>query len=1365
MNLQRTATTLFLLALVLTGTSVAQNFANPVNYSTDLRPQALVHGDFNSDGNQDIIVANQTSSTLTFFAGKGDGTLSPGVSIPLDGKNPIGLATADFNGDGHQDLAIVYNSGSIQLEVLLGNGDGTFQAPTVVPLPSGAASTGALAAADFNNDQKPDLAVMTTSGLAIFLNNGAASLQFNNLVGNASGPFAVTDFNRDGNLDVAILLPGSIDIRFGVGDGSFTLGPAISTNVLTPADIQAADFNGDGRPDIAFSDSGQPGISPVNGFLAVSLQNPDGSFATPVSLPLPPGQTTGGGSPAFFPGRLVIGDFNGDGKLDIATLQSSVIGGVATGQPDDLVIYSGDGTGNFTVTALIGLPTQPFALDALDLNGGIDIAVINPTTNSISIVLNKGDNHPTLTSDKNPAVVNQSVTLTTTITPASASTTTPSGTITFKDGTTTLGTATLSNATASLPTSFTTVGPHNLLALYSGDATFLPTTATLLEHVQSATTTALTSSPNPSVSGQTITLSAIVTPSTAGSGTPTGTVNFLDNGAPAGSATLNASGVATLTLSSLTTGTHTITANYGGDSNFAASSATGANAISQTVNKSPTSNALTSALNPSIYGQSLVIISRITPSGGGAGTPTGSVTFAQDGVSSGAAPLDNAGAAAFPINNLPAGTHTITATYSGDSNFLPSLGPALQQVVNKSPSTTTLTSSLNPSVSGQAVILSATVTASGGGNGTQTGTVDFFDNGSPAGNGILNVSGVATITLSSLSVGSHTITAVYGGDNNFLTSSASGGSGVTQTVNKSPSTTVLTSSPNPSVSGQAVTLSATVTASGGGSGTPTGTVTFLDNGAPTGNGILNVSGVATLTINSLAVGSHNITATYPGDNNFLASSATGGNGVTQTINKSPSATTLTSSPNPSVSGQPVTLSATVTATGSGSGTPTGTVNFLDNGAPIGNGILNVSGVATLTLSSLAIGSHTITAAYPGDSNFLASSATGGSGVNQTVNKSPTSSTVLSSANPNTLGQMLTLTITAAATGGGAGTPTGTITLTDAGQPIGTATLNNTGNAVLNTSSLTVGVHQLAAIYPGDTNYQSSTAPVLSQTISRAGTTSNLNSNTNPSTFGKTLTLTFVVAAGLTNPSPTGSASLTDGTSILAISPIDANGNATFTLTTLTPGTYNLTASYLGDANFNSSNSPTTIQIVKPDPTGIGIGGTTQDFTVSIQQSQAALTAGQTFTTQITLTPKNGLTGNVTSFCAGLPAATTCTITPDTSLFDGQSPITGTLTITTDAAPQHSASLPQQSLPTNSHPFTRLAFGLLPAFGLIVLSKKARRARTLLASGLVILLMGCGGTHFVNQTLPAITPAGTYTITVQSSAGTLTHTTQLSLAVK
>jgi len=721
------------------------------------------------------------------------------------------------------------------------------------------------------------------------------------------------------------------------------------------------------------------------------------------------------------------------------------------------------------------------------------------------------------------------------------------------DGITGACTLTPSTSTASTCTSTVTpvnvaTSPHTITGAYPADAAHSGSNNTASLTVNQAnTTTAVTSSANPSVFGQSVTFTATVSAVAPGSGSPTGTVTFLDAGNPIGTGTLSG-GVATFTTSVLAVGNHTITTTYPGNSNYNSSmgSLTG---NPQVVNKSDTTTTLTSSANPSVFGQSVTFTATVSAAGLGSGTPTGTVTFLDGGNSIGTGTLSG-GVATFTTSALAVGNHTITTSYGGDGNFNSSNGSLTgnPQVVSTDGTSTTVTSSVNPSVFGQSVTFTATVSAAGPGSGTPTGTVTFLDGGGSIGTGTLS-GGVATFSTAALSVASHTITTSYGGDANFNTSAGSL-TGNPQVVGRANTTTAVTSSLNASTFGQSVTFTATVAAASPGAGTPTGTVTFQDAGGSIGTGTLS-SGMATFTTSTLSAGNHTITAIYGGDGNFLSSIGPL-TGNPQVVNKTNSTTALTSSANPSVFGQSVTFTATISAVAPGGGTATGTVTFLDGGGSIGTGTLS-GGVATFTTSGLSVSSHTITTTYLGDGNFNGSSGSL-TGNPQVVNKANTATAVSSSANPSSFGQTVTFTATVSAVGLGAGTPTGTVTFLDGGGSIGTGTLSG-GVATFSTSALGVANHTITTSYNGDGNFNGSAGSLTGnpQVVNKAGTMTTVTSSLNPAAFGQSITFTATVTVVLPGVgTPSGTVTFLDGSNTIGTGTL-SGGVATFTTTTLAPG--------------------------------------------------------------------------------------------------------------------------------------------------------------------------------------------------------------------
>jgi hypothetical protein len=371
----------------------------------------------------------------------------------------------------------------------------------------------------------------------------------------------------------------------------------------------------------------------------------------------------------------------------------------------------------------------------------------------------------------------------------------------------------------------------------------------------------------------------------------------------------------------------------------------------------------TTTLNPSTtstsFGSSVTLSATVTS---GAGTPDGAVVFFADLVSLGSATLDGSGQASLITTTLPIGLHAVVAVYVGNLNFLTSASISLNVNISLAVCTLTVNASLTTVGLGAAVNLTATVAGSGG---TPTGQVTFTAGASVLGNATLNGSGQGTLGITTSIIGALSISASYVGDTHYLACIAPI---IVITVNpgSASSTTSLSASPNPAPSGAPVSVTAVVSGAGG---TPTGTVTFGDNGSTVGSAAVNGSGQATLTYTPSGGGNHALTANYVGDATFAASSATP---VTLVVNGSAAGitttTSLSSSNNPSLFGQPVTFTAAVT---SSSGSPTGLVTFRDGGQSFGSVALS-GGSASIVISSLGAGQHAITAAYGGNVSFAAS---------------------------------------------------------------------------------------------------------------------------------------------------------------------------------------------------------------------------------------------------------------------------------------------------------------------------------------------------------------------------------------------------------
>src|SRR5262249_32384323 len=291
----------------------------------------VVVGDFNSDGKPDMLVGvygppspRQITLQIYLLIGNGDGTFKP-PSLVFSGCC-AGLSAADVNGDGKLD--VLFTGINSEIWVLLGNGDGTFdQNPIRSP---GVASGRNPVVMDFNRDGRLDLGFAPQGGgISVLLGNGDGTFgearNFPITGGVVANSLVAADFNGDGILDLAasdlVLAPqfaDTVSVLLGNGDGTF--GPPTDFTVGTyPFPLAAADFNGDGKVDLGVANY-------VSNSVSVLLGNGDGTFLPKVDFPVGP-----------FPVGLASADFNGDGKLDLA-----VGGGL-----HELSILSGNGDGTF----------------------------------------------------------------------------------------------------------------------------------------------------------------------------------------------------------------------------------------------------------------------------------------------------------------------------------------------------------------------------------------------------------------------------------------------------------------------------------------------------------------------------------------------------------------------------------------------------------------------------------------------------------------------------------------------------------------------------------------------------------------------------------------------------------------------------------------------------------------------------------------------------------------------------------------------------------------------------------------------------------------------------------------------------------
>ena len=902
-----------------------------------------------------------------------------------------------------------------------------------------------------------------------------------------------------------------------------------------------------------------------------------------------------------------------------------------------------------------------------------------------------------VTSSHNPSVFGQAVSFAATVTASSG---TPNGTVQFViDGGNFGSPVTLISGTAtSGNTSTLTVlgSPHAVTAVYSGATGYQPSQGTLSQVVNKAsTTTGVISSLSPSTYGQAVSFTATVT---ASSGTPTGTVQFKIDGSNFGSPVTLASGSATSgSTTTLTVGTHTVTAVYSGDASFLTSTGT----FSQVVNQATAGTIVTTSGSPSAYGQLVTFTATINgqynlvKGRNGRAQPqavTGSVTWsANTACGTTTVTTGNPGVATCATSILPVGTDTITATYSGDGNHNGSTGTLSGgQVVNQVSTTTTVVSSLNPSNYGQPVSFTANVSGS-----SPTGTVQFMIDGSAFGSPVTLASAAATSgSISTLAVGGHSITAIYSGDTNNAGSTSPT---LTQTVNQVGATVTVASSQNPSVYGQAVTFTATISGQSGmirgrnGRARPqivTGTVTWSDN---TGCGTTPVtsgdSGVATCTASILAVGTSDaITATYSGDSNNGGGTGTLG----QEVDAAGSNVSIASSQNPSVYGQSVTFTATIDGANgmvksrngrAKSKDVSGLVNWSDN---TGCGTTPVTagypGVATCTTTILAVGTDTVTANYGGDANHNAGSGS----VSQVVNASNGNVSVASGLNPSTYGQSVTFTATVTGDNGMLKRRNGAKPMdvsgavswsANTGCPDSTVS-GYPGVATCTTTIMAVGSDTVTANYGGDANHNAGSGSV-NQVVNASNGNVSVASGLNPSTYGQSVTFTATVTGdsgavkhrnGAKPMDVTGTVSWSANTGCADSTVFGYTGVATCTTLTLGAGKDTVTANYSGDANHNGG-SGSVSQVVNQASQTINV--TTGAPLTATNKSSFTVVANATSGLPVAFTSSGACTNSGTTYTMNGTLNKVCTVIMNVAgnaNYTAASQVTETTTVVAAAKP-------------------------------------------------------------------------------------------------
>lgn len=601
-----------------------------------------------------------------------------------------------------------------------------------------------------------------------------------------------------------------------------------------------------------------------------------------------------------------------------------------------------------------------------------------------------------------------------------------------------------------------------------------------------------------------------------------------------------------------------------------------------------TTTGLSSSANPSAPGQSVTFTATVASVRVGGPVPTGTVSFNDGAVLLGTGVLVD-GVATLSTAALTTGSHTLTAVFAGDAATAPSTSAPLSQVVAVPGSTTALSSSDNPSTFAQPVTFTATVAPIAPATGTPAGDVSFFDGATLLGTTIL-VNGVATLQISTLAAGSHTISAVYGGEAAFTGSTSAP---LTQVVDPASSTTSLTVLPEPSIVGQPVALSVVVSSP---AGVPTGTVEFFDGASSLGSASLS-GGSGGISVSTLAVGSHALTASYTGDGSFNGSVSSVSEHV---VDKAASTVALSSSADPAAVGAAVTFTAAVAAP-DGAGSPTGSVVFTVGGVARAPVAVDGTGTAIVVVSDLPLGETVVSASYSGDAFVAASSS---NALQQTVVTGQGGVALVAASASSAYGDPVSFTATVTSSGPLA--PTGDVELFDGAASLGTQPLS-AGTATFTASGLGAGDHVLTARYAGDANTSAVTSSNVTLAVVRSSTSVDAGANVAPSgavsvsvTVGRlqnaqagaapsaaTVTVAQAAQVGATPAAPTGTVTLTEGSTVLSTGSL-AGGALQLAGGQLSPGTHVLSVTYSGDADHSGATATTTVTVAAAVPPGVAV---------------------------------------------------------------------------------------------------------------------------------------------------------------------------------
>jgi len=388
--------------------SATVGFKPAQSYAVGTAPETVTSADFNNDGKPDIAVVHfgnpdvGDNGGVSILIGNGDGTFQPAMNL-IAGKNPTRIAAGDFNSDGNSDLIVVRAGDDTgddgDATIFLGHGDGTFSPGHVLATGK---NPSAVAVSDLNGDHKLDLIFGNSTdfrndnSVTILLGNGDGTFQspvvYAVAAGGSPSSISVTDVNQDGRSDLAVFRSGIVDFFFGNGDGTFQKGPSVSPGCCFRFFAAIGDFNGDGKVDLV--EGSCSGLSkPIVCTTSLWLGNGDGTFQTANAI-----SDVSAGAAA---------DVNGDGNLDL----------IGTSSQTQLVVLLGNGDGTFQQPLTFAAGTNPVIGLVADFDGhkAPDLVALNSRTNTISVLLNTGTDFSISAAALSPSSVSPGQTVTSTV--------------------------------------------------------------------------------------------------------------------------------------------------------------------------------------------------------------------------------------------------------------------------------------------------------------------------------------------------------------------------------------------------------------------------------------------------------------------------------------------------------------------------------------------------------------------------------------------------------------------------------------------------------------------------------------------------------------------------------------------------------------------------------------------------------------------------------------------------------------------------------------------------------------------------------------------------------------------------------------